>query len=779
MKNKIILLLVIACLLVPINPFVAASYEQVEITTTTQEQVVTVQILTPMVIPETKDVQANFVGLTAQAVELGLNEAGILGRAQYQKLANQQTRVKIIWHSIGISASHGSTISETLSPVLVSQFTTTDKRVEPNTQVAARGNLEAVTQKFLTLKEKASEDKTPRTLVAQAEDKEEEERDNKADEFTPTASGSAVGGGSATYNPDSSEFNSDLITTTWEACAVRIAAAESRVYLQHRPVDKNEAGEVVDSGSCVDTGTYVDAVKEYGGDCADLPDFTNQKVYEQYIEKATVEGTEVIVRNCTTDFNRFYSIQSNTADCGYKHDFVAGQSIEQEILYYVKGSETIDLTACQDSNRAYAHYETELTCDYIIDDVNKLAFKQTRLAFTDGAAQTQYASDCAPVPGDTGKAIEEEYCAEKYEHDFINNVSYYRTKSYYLDDSAQPVYITACARSTTSSFPHISNTDTCSVTNDDALLQTQFFALKQIDTPEDGLLEIAPCVPTGVPVAYVYQPVDEVDEFTSNGTWTAPAGVSEIFVTIIGAGAKGETGSQGNLWYDNGVLQQDGGNGGRGARGGVAGQLKESVRLTSFAGTHTVTIGPSNGASSSFGSLVVAAGGSGYIAHSGTYGNGGIIYKASRTAAKAGKAGTVISSGAGGGGGGIGTYGSYGHSYYQYAVGAGGGGGNGGQGGYGTVSLAGTGLTGGTGYTPNSFVNGGTGGKGGYGGKGYGAGGGGGGGGGGSIGGQELGWGPENRRSSGGAGGNGAKGYCKVEYQSTQYLRGDGSTYAP
>lgn len=739
------------------------------VTTTNQavEQVIKVSLVSPIQVGETKDVEAVFDGLTPQAVQLGFNETTLLGRAEYQKLANKQTRVKIIWHSLSMRVSMTGTIAEPLTPVLLSQFTTGDKLVEPNTILSARGNLEAVTKTFLVLKEKSATDKTPRHLVTKAEDEEEEERDNKADEYTPTASGGALGGGSAPFNQDSTEYNADLITTSWEDCAVRVAASESRVYTQHRPIDTNEAGEVVDSGSCVDTGTFVDAVKEYGGNCDDVTDFPGQKVYEQYREYATVDGTEVAVRACTVDFNKTYTIQSNTSSCGYKHDFTLNKSIEQEILYYTKGADVIDLTPCQDSNRAFDHFETELTCDWLVDEVNSLAFKQTRIAFTDGAGGTDYASDCAPLEGDTGKPIEEAYCTDKYEHDFINNVSYYRVKKYYLDDVSQPVYVTACARSTSLSFPHIQTTDTCAVVNDDANLKTQFFALKQIDTPEDGIIEIAPCAEYGPPVAYVRSSdKTNVWEKTSSSSLTLPGVLASntIVVDLCGAGGGGGGGVRASVdWgYTSGA-------------GGAGGYCFKAYTYTASPGqSFSVTIGVggnggaigyasnvghseatagSNGGTSKFDTILTAAGGKG----------GG-----------AGDIKTAVGGAGGGGGAGAGGNSNDG-AEYAHVNGSNGGATiyfSGGTGGAKTNRWSG--YSGGGGGGASFFAKGGNGGYAGTytsvsaGSAGAGTKGSGGGGGGGTF-----------VQATSRPGGKGGSGYCRVTYYTPQYVRGDNTTYAP
>lgn len=766
-------LIALVLMLLLVHPGPGAAELATETISTMQTQVVTVETIAPLVIEKSKDITAKLVSLTPQAMQLGLQDAVVVGKVEYQKMPDDTTRTKIAWHSIAINPQPGASLAEPLTPPMESQFLTKAPKEETGTQLTAKGDLEILTQKFLALKAKAASGKQPSTVVAEAP-KEEEKRDNKASELTPTSTKGSAGGGSAPSSTPS-EFNANLITTSWEPCAVRIAAGESRVYEQHRPVDKDESGAVVDSGACVDTGVFYDAAKVYGGECADLPDYANAKVYEQYQELATVDGKPVTVRGCTTDFNKFAEIKGTTTGkdgtvCGYRHDFVASRSIEQEILYYTKGTETIELTPCQDGAKAYNHFETELTCSYIIDGAKGLAFKQTRIGFTDASGGTSFATECRPIEGDTGKAIQEEYCDPKYEHDFVNNVSYYRTRSFYLDSNNQPAYVTECARSATNSFPHIKQTDTCGLTHDDANLRSQYYALTKITTPDDGTLEIAPCSVYGAPVAYVRTTDKTVTwEKTAAGTYTltlpATLASNSIVIDLSGAGGGGGGG------------QRSGGDwgGSSGAGGGAGYGFKAYTHVTSPGTSFTVVLGGggaggslgwdswypppnatsgSGGGQSTFGALLVAGGGSG-----GRYGN-------DRSSSTGGPGANGAASGGGSliGDEGAHTNGQPGGSSLYFSGGSGGaksarasgysGGGGGG------ASLFATGAAGGNAgaYTSVSGTAGSAGTKGS-----------GGGGGGAAF----------STLGTPGNGGKGGDGYCQVTYYTPQYLRADGTTYAP
>lgn len=184
-------------------------------------------------------------------------------------------------------------------------------------------------------------------------------------------------------------------------------------------------------------------------------------------------------------------------------------------------------------------------------------------------------------------------------------------------------------------------------------------------------------------------------EFTANGTFTVPSGVTEAWATCVGAGGGG-----------------GGSDGSAGGGGGGGGETKYRIRVTGLVpgnniaitvgsggagGTNAFPFAGGNGGSSSFGATVAAAGGAGGFNGSGgtagTGGNGGgtVAGGAGGTAGNAGANGIGHARGCGGGGGGGGTKagGSAGDSAAGAAGGVGGGGGGG-------SSQDGAGGTGGT-----------------------------------------------------------------------------------
>lgn len=206
--------------------------------------------------------------------------------------------------------------------------------------------------------------------------------------------------------------------------------------------------------------------------------------------------------------------------------------------------------------------------------------------------------------------------------------------------------------------------------------------------------------------AFVEGKITGLEVFEASGTFTAPAGITQVVVTLVGAGAGGGGG------------ENDGGNSGGGGGGGET-VLMQPYTVTPGNG-YTVTVGSgggggatspgggaggAGGASSFDGSLTAAGGGAGQRADdSGTGGAGGGsaldgsgLSGGGSTGFKGGDGADTPSSGDGGGGGGslFGTGGDGGNpgagsNATGYGAGGGGGGGQnpaGGAGGDGSDGL--------------------------------------------------------------------------------------------
>jgi hypothetical protein len=84
--------------------------------------------------------------------------------------------------------------------------------------------------------------------------------------------------------------------------------------------------------------------------------------------------------------------------------------------------------------------------------------------------------------------------------------------------------------------------------------------------------------------------------FTSSGTWTKPAGLKAVKVTVIGAGGNGGTGV-GDPYSQTGIS------------GGGGGGSIESIQAPAIPGPVSVTVGTAPAKTSSFGAFLSATGG--------------------------------------------------------------------------------------------------------------------------------------------------------------------------
>jgi len=466
----------------------------------------------PIKIGETVDISGKFEGISQGARKLGLGDSLIEGTVNYTDLGQNKTRVAISWHTLRYKYGDFSE-NEPLSPQLITKIIS-DGDVDPNTTLTIKGDLNNVLKSFKRAKNRAeAKSKNSTTFTENNITDDAQDADSvaqvAASDFSPSSSGGGTSNGStggSDSNPTTTNNNLtpnvDLQSTEKVACSPRIDEAGGFVYKQEKTIT-SAGGEQISESGCSDTGLNA-PITSSRNDCGILPDFDNNRVFLEYKKIAELESENIQVKNCAVDINTPLSIDRSFTDCGVRNDFIANVAIQQEQLSYLEGANKLFLNDgdCGDSTLTYTHYLTDQTCDVTVDSATNTVFIQQRVAYNNNSGQVEYAGDCAPISTNT-VTILKEFCADKYEHDFLNNVSYVKEKSYYNHPSNGKTFLTDCIRSTSVSYPHSFQSSNCTVKNDDTALRTTFRRKRFINTNDDGAIEIAGCQDFSNPVAYV------------------------------------------------------------------------------------------------------------------------------------------------------------------------------------------------------------------------------------------------------------------------------------
>jgi small nuclear ribonucleoprotein (snRNP)-like protein len=448
--------------------------------------------------------------LSPEAVQQGIDSARMKGELTFSKLPDSKTRVNINWSSIIKQDGFGETNTVIESP-LVSQFVTNSVRIEPKTEISAKGDLSAFAESLNTVMEKAREDdseSSSNNSNSEKNDSSSKENDQAMPMFTDNNGSSGSSDVGATEDGGTTATQKDNVSVksqTWESCTPRIDKNAGTVYERAKSIILDGNGGEIERGSCEDHGTTAAIQRVYGDICQNLHDFVDLKTYASYREFAELNGEEIKVSSCGTDPLRTLPLLTNAAACGIRHDFLKSQSIQQWKFFYNENGEIKDASECVDSDITYQHYQTTTGCTAVVDNANSLVFPSKRIAYSLNSGTIEYASECAPV-GSESVALSTEFCEQKYEHDKIAGQSYRRIKSYYNDfTTGAKIFASDCTRDTSVSFPHIQETNTCSFINDDAQQFSVMNALTQIVTEDDGTILVSPCQQIGSRIYYSFQ----------------------------------------------------------------------------------------------------------------------------------------------------------------------------------------------------------------------------------------------------------------------------------
>lgn len=499
MKKTIRHLLTMAILLVGV--FVVSASAQDE-----TNKRVKAMLVKPIVITadlKTPDSEATVSPTNSAGVSAGLSNMRLIGRNSFSKRETGETGVAIDWHSISLNSGTDS-ISEPLSKPLASMFSTGGSKVETGELITVSGDWDELLKNLTALKKKQEE------KVTKVESVDEEK--NQKSGIEPVGATSST---PPTSNSPYSTMNTDVQKTTYEDCPPFFNEGAGVVEEQKQKIVTGQSGTTYENGLCTSTGV-------------------------------------------------FYPIKTKDGECGFQWDLEAKVATKTVQRYYELNAEPVEVGECWASNSTYPITEFNDVCDVRIDVANMLAFPQSRLgfAYTDSGLR-EYYNDCSPQ-GTIEWPLFDSNCtddegAQRYEHDLTNHFSYPLERRYYVDpEDGSQVFINECSRSTSISYEHKYETDTCGWVLDDEKLQGQQFSYTYIETPE-GNIPIASCAARTAPVPYAYVGLtDTVTLFQNIDTgsmadgfeevvqyFTPPPGLTKLKVSLVGGGQQGRGASGG------------------------------------------------------------------------------------------------------------------------------------------------------------------------------------------------------------------------------------------
>ena len=307
-----------------------------------------------------------------------------------------------------------------------------------------------------------------------AQDEEDEEEEDTTPEDTETSSS----GGTSSEEEEDTDYESPTFTETaastysTESCGVRVDIAQMKAIVQEQVYIDGVA-----EGDCEDTLTEYALSKKYSS-CSLIFDAENMVAYPQYTLVYT-DGNdgEVQAQGCTEDEDKPVALIENYTACGLRHDYANNVSYAQSAITYTYEGVEYTLQSCEDSDVTYAHTLTTDGCSPVIAD-STVTFQEQTTINVDDVVQTILS--CQPNP-DTTTAIEEEFCeSPKYTHDYDAGQSYLNKSYYYLNGADEKVYVQSCVASDVT-YEHEEDETQCSVTNDDANLESTINAKTYIE----------------------------------------------------------------------------------------------------------------------------------------------------------------------------------------------------------------------------------------------------------------------------------------------------------
>lgn len=236
------------------------------------------------------------------------------------------------------------------------------------------------------------------------------------------------------------------------------------VYLQSQTFFLNpDNNRTMSNTECADTGDTVPVQRDYARSCAPSVNIQDRVAYRRYNEFAIVDGQQWDYNSCTFDIDQPLTLTSTYEGCEVRDEFVQGYSVQQERFFYELDASRTFVTDCLDSAVTYTHFETEVGCTPLTDDLNGTVTIFSQVAYNIGS-QVYYPASCRPSSRGTTNLVEE-VCDPEWSHNFSRNQSSRLTRFYYYNLNNQKVYHSSCDVST-DTFAHVEETGNCSIVYD-------------------------------------------------------------------------------------------------------------------------------------------------------------------------------------------------------------------------------------------------------------------------------------------------------------------------
>ena len=508
-----------------------------------QEDRVTVRLTKPIIVPTVKDVTAEFVDMTEEAQQMGLDAMQIHGTASYPevKLTDGSQPIEIKWHSA--SSTTVNNVKEALVTPLRSSISSSSAMVNVGETFVAIGNLDQLAQDLQELDEAAEE--------------KEKAVSEKETEKTATVGGLAPSQAApqSTSEPSTPTLTveADLQSTTYEECDPFIDEGALQVWKQRKTIVSGESGKVYSTSMC-------------------------------------------------ENYDKLADIKKRPGECGYQFEFESGFAKAMEQWYYIDSS-TGEETLVGDCRESGNKIEIESRCDQTycpdyFDEANGLVFPQCSKGIMVGETWFPAPSGCQPQDG-VSYSVEWEYvindngtadvATDDYittHDDFTNGISYPMIRKFYTHPVNGKTYLTEAVQSATESYPHKHETSLCEWVMDDEKLQAQQMSNTYIETPK-GTRELQECAARTAPVPYAYIGLKEIPTiFNPTGEWqefTPPEGITKLKVTAV---AGGDNGGKAYRLSGAGKIPA--------FEGGWAGQIVENFFITISEG-ETIPVFPGQG----------------------------------------------------------------------------------------------------------------------------------------------------------------------------------------